>query len=325
MTMFNKVVKTFQWGAHTVRMETGEIARQASGAVLVDVDDTVVLATVVGAKNAKPGQDFFPLTVDYLEKTYAAGKIPGGFFRREGRPSEGETLISRLIDRPIRPLFPEGFYNEVQVVIHVVSINPDVPADIPAMIGASAALAISGIPFNGPMGAARVGYQDGQYMLNPTRSQQVNSQLDLIVAGTQTAVLMVESEAHQLSEEVMLGAVVFGHEQAQVAINAINDLVREGGKPEWDWQAAAKNEPLIAKVTALAGAGLREAYQIRQKQARSTKLKEVSAAVLAKLAEEGEVDEVEVSSKDWVGEVRLLITDHNQHIPYRVQHTQRIL
>ena len=296
MTMFNKVVKTFQWGAHTVRMETGEIARQASGAVLVDVDDTVVLATVVGAKNAKPGQDFFPLTVDYLEKTYAAGKIPGGFFRREGRPSEGETLISRLIDRPIRPLFPEGFYNEVQVVIHVVSINPDVPADIPAMIGASAALAVSGIPFNGPMGAARVGYQDGQYILNPTRSQQVNSQLDLIVAGTQTAVLMVESEAHQLSEEVMLGAVVYGHEQAQVAINAINDLVREGGKPEWDWQAAAKNEPLIAKVTALAEAGLREAYQIRQKQARSTKLKEVSAAVLAKLAEEGEVDEVEVSN-----------------------------
>ena len=206
--MFNKVVKTFQWGAHTVRMETGEIARQASGAVLVDVDDTVVLATVVGAKNAKPGQDFFPLTVDYLEKTYAAGKIPGGFFRREGRPSEGETLISRLIDRPIRPLFPEGFYNEVQVVIHVVSINPDVPADIPAMIGASAALAVSGIPFNGPMGAARVGYQDGQYILNPTRSQQVNSQLDLIVAGTQTAVLMVESEAHQLSEEVMFGAAV---------------------------------------------------------------------------------------------------------------------
>ncbi|MFM8460549.1 MAG: polyribonucleotide nucleotidyltransferase, partial [Polynucleobacter victoriensis] len=271
MTMFNKVVKSFQWGSHTVRMETGEIARQAGGAVLVDVDDTVVLATVVGAKNAKPGQDFFPLTVDYLEKTYAAGKIPGGFFRREGRPSEGETLISRLIDRPIRPLFPEGFYNEVQVVVHVVSINPDVPADIPALIGASAALAVSGIPFNGPVGAARVGYKDGQYMLNPTRTEQATSELDLIVAGTQSAVLMVESEAHQLSEEIMLGAVVYGHEQMQTAINAINDLVREGGKPEWDWAPAPKNEPLIAKVTGLAEAGLREAYQIRQKQANLAK------------------------------------------------------
>ena len=284
MTMFNKVVKSFQWGSHTVRMETGEIARQAGGAVLVDVDDTVILATVVGAKNAKPGQNFFPLTVDYLEKTYAAGKIPGGFFRREGRPSEGETLISRLIDRPLRPLFPEGFLNEVQVVIHVVSINPDVPADIPALIGASAALAVSGIPFNGPVGAARVGYKDGQYMLNPTRTEQATSQLDLIVAGTQSAVLMVESEAYQLSEEIMLGAVVYGHEQMQTAINAINDLVREGGKPEWDWQAAPKNEPMIAKVTALAEAGLREAYQIRQKQARSTKLKEVTKDVMAKLA-----------------------------------------
>ena len=296
MTMFNKVVKSFQWGSHTVRMETGEIARQAGGAVLVDVDDTVILATVVGAKNAKPGQNFFPLTVDYLEKTYAAGKIPGGFFRREGRPSEGETLISRLIDRPLRPLFPEGFLNEVQVVIHVVSINPDVPADIPALIGASAALAVSGIPFNGPVGAARVGYKDGQYMLNPTRTEQATSQLDLIVAGTQAAVLMVESEAHQLSEEIMLGAVVYGHEQMQTAINAINDLVREGGKPEWDWQAAPKNEPMIAKVTALAEAGLREAYQIRQKQARSAKLKEVTKDVLAKLTAEGEFDEVEVGN-----------------------------
>jgi polyribonucleotide nucleotidyltransferase len=296
MTMFNKVVKSFQWGSHTVRMETGEIARQAGGAVLVDVDDTVILATVVGAKNAKPGQNFFPLTVDYLEKTYAAGKIPGGFFRREGRPSEGETLISRLIDRPLRPLFPEGFLNEVQVVIHVVSINPDVPADIPALIGASAALAVSGIPFNGPVGAARVGYKDGQYMLNPTRTEQATSQLDLIVAGTQSAVLMVESEAYQLSEEIMLGAVVYGHEQMQTAINAINDLVREGGKPEWDWQAAPKNEPMIAKVTALAEAGLREAYQIRQKQARSTKLKEVTKDVMTKLAEAGEFDEVEANN-----------------------------
>lgn len=240
MTMFNKVVKSFQWGSQTVRIETGEIARQAGGAVLVDVGDTVILATVVGAKNAKPGQNFFPLTVDYLEKTYAAGKIPGGFFRREGRPSESETLISRLIDRPLRPLFPEGFLNEVQVVIHVVSLNPDVPADIPALIGASAALAISGIPFAGPVGAARVGYKDGQYMLNPTRTEQATSQLDLIVAGTQAAVLMVESEAYQLSEEIMLGAVVYGHEQMQTAINAINELVRDGGKPEWDWQATLR-------------------------------------------------------------------------------------
>jgi polyribonucleotide nucleotidyltransferase len=215
MSIFNKVVKTFQWGQHTVTMETGEIARQSSGAVLLNMDDTVVLATVVGAKTAKAGQDFFPLTVDYIEKTYSAGKIPGGFFRREGRPSEGETLISRLIDRPIRPLFPEGFYNEVQVVVHVMSINPEVPADIPALIASSAALAISGIPFNGPVGAARVGYRDGQYMLNPNRSEQTTSELDLIVAGTQAAVLMVESEAQQLSEAVMLGAVVYGHEQSR--------------------------------------------------------------------------------------------------------------
>ena len=255
MSMFNKVTKTFQWGKHTVTMETGEIARQSGGAVLVNVDDTVVLATVVAAKNAKPGQDFFPLTVDYVEKTYAAGKIPGGFFRREGRPSEGETLISRLIDRPIRPLFPEDFYNEVQIVIHVMSINPEVPADIPSLIGASAALAISGIPFHGPLGAARVGFKDGEYLLNPTRSEQLESQLDLIVAGTQNAVLMVESEAHELSEEIMLGGVVFGHDQARIAIAAIEDLVRDAGKPEWDWQPAPKNEELIAKVTALAEEG----------------------------------------------------------------------
>jgi polyribonucleotide nucleotidyltransferase len=260
------------------------------------MDDTVVLATVVAAKSAKEGQDFFPLTVDYIEKTYSAGKIPGGFFRREGRPSEGETLISRLIDRPIRPLFPEGFYNEVQVVVHVMSINPEVPADIPAMIASSAALAISGIPFNGPMGAARVGYRDGQYLLNPNRSEQADSQLDLIVAGTQAAVLMVESEAQQLSEAVMLGAVVYGHEQSQIPINAIQDLVREAGKPEWDWQPAAKNEALIAKLKSLAEGPLREAYQIRQKQARSTKIKEVFANVMTQLAAEGEVNEVEVGN-----------------------------
>ncbi len=296
MSMFHKVVKTFQWGQHTVTMETGEIARQSSGAVLLNMDDTVVLATVVGAKTAKEGQDFFPLTVDYIEKTYSAGKIPGGFFRREGRPSEGETLISRLIDRPIRPLFPEGFYNEVQVVVHVMSINPDVPADIPALIASSAALAISGIPFNGPMGAARVGYRDGQYLLNPNRSEQATSELDLIVAGTQAAVLMVESEAQQLSEAVMLGAVVYGHEQSQIAINAIQELVRDAGKPEWDWKPAPKNEALIAKLQSLAEGPLRDAYQIRQKQARSTKIKEVVANVMTQLAADGEVDEVEVGN-----------------------------
>jgi len=297
MTMFNKVVKEFQWGGHKVRMETGEIARQASGAVLLDMDDTVVLATVVGAKNPKPGQDFFPLTVDYLEKTYAAGKIPGGFFKREGRPSENETLTSRLIDRPLRPLFPEGFYNEVQVVIHVLSINPEVPADIPALVAASAALAVSGLPFNGPVGAARVGYKDGQYLLNPNRAQLAHSDLDLVVAGTERAVLMVESEAQQLSEEIMLGAVVYGNEQMQIAINAIHDLVRDGGKPEWDWQAAPKNEALVAKVSELGLADLQAAYQLRQKSARSQKLKEVYKSVAAKLAEAGvEADGVEVDN-----------------------------
>ncbi|WP_150583909.1 polyribonucleotide nucleotidyltransferase [Pandoraea communis] len=302
MQMFNKVVKSFQWGQNTVRMETGEIARQASGAVLVDMDDTVVLATVVGAKKAKAGQDFFPLTVDYLEKTYAAGKIPGGFFKREGRPSENETLTSRLIDRPIRPLFPEGFYNEVQVVVQVVSLNPEVPADIPALIGASAALAISGLPFNGPVGAARVAYVDSQYVLNPSREQIAKSKLDLVVAGTEQAVLMVESEAQELPEDVMLGAVVFGHEQMQTAINAIHDLVRDGGKAEWDWAPAAKNDALIAQVTELAEGPLRAAYQTREKQARTQQLRAVSSDVIAKLGEaataKGEVapDDIEVGN-----------------------------
>ncbi|CAB3785836.1 Polyribonucleotide nucleotidyltransferase [Pararobbsia alpina] len=284
--MFNKIVKEFQWGQHKVRLETGEIARQASGAVLVDIDETVILATVVGAKTAKPGQSFFPLTVDYIEKTYAAGKIPGGFFRREGRPSEGETLISRLIDRPLRPLFPEGFLNEVQVVIHVLSVNPEVPADIAALIGASAALAVSGLPFNGPVGAARVAYINDQYVLNPTRSQIKESKLDLVVAGTERAVLMVESEAQQLSEEVMLGAVVFGHEQMQTAIDVIHELVRDGGKPEWDWQPAASDDALIARVTEIADAELRAIYQIREKSQRSEKLKALYANVTAKLAEQ---------------------------------------
>lgn len=300
--MFNKVVKSFQWGQNTVRMETGEIARQASGAVLVDMDDTVVLATVVGAKKAKAGQDFFPLTVDYLEKTYAAGKIPGGFFKREGRPSENETLTSRLIDRPIRPLFPEGFYNEVQVVVQVVSLNPEVPADIPALIGASAALAISGLPFNGPVGAARVAYVDSQYVLNPSREQIAKSKLDLVVAGTEQAVLMVESEAQELPEDVMLGAVVFGHEQMQTAINAIHDLVRDGGKPEWDWAPAAKNDALIAQVSELAEGSLRTAYQTREKQARTQQLRTVSTDVIAKLGEaaaakgEAAPDDIEVGN-----------------------------
>src|SRR3954462_7118411 len=219
MSIFNKVTKTFQWGQQTVTLETGEIARQSGGAVVVSIEDTVVLATVVARKEAKPGQDFFPLTVDYIEKTYAAGKIPGGFFKREGRPSEKETLTSRLIDRPIRPLFPEGYLNEVQVIIHVLSVNPEIDPDIPAMIGASAALCVAGIPFNGPIGAARVGYANGQYILNPSTTQLKTSQMDLVVAGTEHAVLMVESEAQQLSEEIMLGAVVFGHDQMKAVIN----------------------------------------------------------------------------------------------------------
>ena len=287
MTMFNKVTKTFQWGQHTVTLETGEIARQSGGAVVVDMDGTVVLATVVAAKNPKPGQDFFPLTVDYIEKTYAAGKIPGSFFKREGRPSELETLTSRLIDRPIRPLFPDGFFNEVQVVVHVLSLNPEVQADIAAMIATSAALSVSGIPFNGPIGAARVGYINGEYVLNPGKSALANSKMDLVVAGTEAAVLMVESEADQLSEEVMLGAVVFGHEQGNIAINAIHELVRDAGKPEWTWQAPAKDEAFIAKITELAEGPLRAAYQIRSKQARTQACREVTSNVFGVLTAEG--------------------------------------
>jgi polyribonucleotide nucleotidyltransferase len=282
--VFDKVTKTFQYGAHTVTLETGEIARQADGAVLVSFDDTVVLATVVAKGTPKPGQDFFPLTVDYVEKTYAAGKIPGGFFKREGRPSEKETLTSRLIDRPIRPLFPDGFFNDVQVVIHVLSVNPEIDPDIPAMLGASAALAISGIPFSGPIGAARVGHVDGQYVLNPSSTALKNSRLDLVVAGTERAVLMVESEADQLPEDVMLGAVVFGHDQMQTAIDAIHELVRDAGKPVWDWKAPARNEALRARLQELAGAPYAAAYQIRSKQARTDKLKEVEALVAERLA-----------------------------------------
>jgi polyribonucleotide nucleotidyltransferase len=297
MSIFNKVTKTFQWGKHTVKMETGEIARQAGGAVLLDMDGTVVLATVVGSKTAKAGQDFFPLTVDYLEKTYAAGKIPGSFFKREAKPSEFETLTSRLIDRPIRPLFPEGFYNEVQVVIHTVSLNPDVLGDIPALIATSAALAISGIPFAGPIGAARVAYINGEYVLNPSNTELEGSQMDLIVAGTEAAVLMVESEAKQLGEEIMLGGIVFGHEQSKVAINAIHELVRDAGKPAWDWKAPAKDEPLIAKVGGFAQAKLAAAYQLRNKQARTHACRTAYAEVMADLKASGtEFDGVKVES-----------------------------
>ncbi|HPH15254.1 MAG TPA: polyribonucleotide nucleotidyltransferase, partial [Burkholderiaceae bacterium] len=295
MSMFKKVSKTFQWGQNTVTMETGEIARQSTGAVLLDMDGTVVLATVVGKTEGKPGQDFFPLTVDYLEKTYAAGKIPGSFFKREGRPSEFETLTSRLIDRPIRPLFPEGFFNEVHVVVHTLSLNPEVDADIAALIATSAALSVSGIPFNGPIGAARVGYVNGAYVLNPGQTARKDSILDLVVAGTEAAVLMVESEAQQLSEEIMLGAVVFGHEQGNIAINAIHELVRDAGKPVWDWKAPAKDDVLIAKVVALGKDKLAAAYQIRNKQARTHATRETYTWVMKGLKAEGvEFDSVAV-------------------------------
>lgn len=288
MTMFNKVSKSFRFGDHDVTLTTGEIARQSTGAVICQMDDTVVLATVVAKKDTKPGQDFFPLTVDYIEKTYAAGKIPGGFFKREGRPSEKETLTSRLIDRPIRPLFPDGFFNEVQVIIHVLSADPQVDPDIPSMIGASAALAISGIPFRGPIGAARVGYIDDQFVINPTNEQLKSSRLDLVVAGTERAVLMVESEADCLPEKTMLDAVMLGHREMQVAIKAINELVAEAGKPAWDWQPAPKNEALIARVKELAGEGLKAAYAIRSKQARVEKLNEVYTAVEEQLTKDAE-------------------------------------
>ncbi|HEV8500574.1 MAG TPA: polyribonucleotide nucleotidyltransferase [Casimicrobiaceae bacterium] len=279
--MSTHVKKSIPYGRQTLTIETGEIARQAGGAAFVSLGDTVVLVTAVGAKTAKAGQDFFPLTVDYQEKTYAAGKIPGGFFKREGRPSEKETLTSRLIDRPIRPLFPDGFYNEIQVIATVMSVDPEVDPDIAAMIGASAALSLSGVPFAGPIGAARVGYIDGQLVLNPTKTELMTSALNLVVAGTEAAVLMVESEANELPEEVMLGAVVFGHQQQQAVIELIHSLVEEAGKPEWDWQPAAKDEATIAKVTAAAESDLRAAYQLRSKQARQQRLKEITSKVAA--------------------------------------------
>ena len=284
--MFNKHIKSFQYGNHTVTLETGEIARQAAGAVKVSMGDTVVLVAVTTNKDVKEGQDFFPLTVDYFERTYAAGKIPGGFFKREGKQSEKEILTSRLIDRPIRPLFPEGFYHDIQIVAMVISCDPEIDSDIPAMIGASAALVLSGVPFAGPIGAARVGYANGQYLLNPSKTELETSQLDLVVAGTKQAVLMVESEADILPEDVMLGAVVFGHEQMQAVINAINELADEVNPEAWDWKAPETNAELVSKVREIAGETIAEAFKIRQKQARSAKLDEAWAAVEAALITE---------------------------------------
>jgi polyribonucleotide nucleotidyltransferase len=276
--------KSFQYGPHTVTIETGRLARQADGAVLVSMGDTVVLVTAVGRKEVSPGKDFLPLTVNYIEKTYAAGRIPGGFFKREGRPTEKETLTSRLIDRPIRPLFPEGFYNEVQVIATVISLDPEIDSDVPAMLGASAALCLSGMPFKGPIGAARIGYRDGKYLLNPTAKDLETSALDLVVAGTADAVLMVESEAERLSESVMLGAVVHGHEQMQVAIRAIKELAAEAGKAAWAWAAPDADAELAKAVEALAAAELGKAYTVTEKQARYTRIDEVKQSVVAALA-----------------------------------------
>jgi polyribonucleotide nucleotidyltransferase len=287
----NPIRKSFQYGEHLVTMETGEVARQASGAIMIDMAGTVVLVTAVGRKEAAPGIDFFPLTVNYQEKFYAAGRIPGGFFKREGRPSEKETLTSRLIDRPIRPLFPEGFRHDVQVVATVLSLNPEVDADIPALIGASAALSISGLPFRGPIGAAKVGYKDGQYLLNPTATQLETSQLELVVAGTEKAVLMVESEAQELPEDVMLGAVLFGHEQMQAAISAIHELT-QAVKPEpWKLTLPTENPQLARAAIQQAGEGIAQAYQIAEKQARQQRVKEVRAAAIEALTEDGAFEE----------------------------------
>lgn len=311
MSMFNKVSKSFMFGQHEVTLTTGEIARQASGAVVVQMGDTVILATVVAKKETKPGQDFFPLTVDYIEKAYAAGKFPGGFFKREGRPSEHETLTSRLIDRPIRPLFPDGFFNEVQVIIHVLSVDPEINPDIPSMIGASAALTISGIPFKGPIGACRVGYVNGGFVCNPTVFQLKDSRLDLVVAGTERAVLMVESEADCLPEQTMLDAVMFGHQQMQVAINAIHELTAEAGKPAWDWQPAPKNEALIARVHEIAQADIEEAYTIRSKQSRTEKLRAIYEKVEAQLTADAEAAGTEVAD---MNEVHGILFEMEAHV-----------
>src|SRR4051812_5362407 len=282
----NRVTKTLNWGGRPMTLATGEIAGQGRGAGMGNMDGTAGLVTGVGNRNAKPGQDWFPPTGDYQERTYSAGKIPGGFFKREGRPSEKEILPSRLIDRPIRPLFPEGFYNEVQIVATVMSSNSEVDSDIAAMIGASAALAVSGIPFDGPIGAARVGYANGQYILNPTATELKTSQLNLVVAGTQAAVLMVESEAQELPEDVMLGAVVFGHEQMQAAIELIHQLAEEAGRSIWDWKAAEKDHSLIDRMAQMAENDVRQAYQIRGKQERTHRVDEIRGRVLAELGVE---------------------------------------
>ncbi|WP_018146217.1 MULTISPECIES: polyribonucleotide nucleotidyltransferase [unclassified Thioalkalivibrio] len=320
--------KSFQYGNHTVTFETGDIARQASGAVIVNMAETVVLVTVVARKEADPGRDFFPLTVNYQERTYAAGKIPGGFFKREGRPSEKETLTCRLIDRPIRPLFPEGFKNETQVVATVMSINPEVDPDIPAMLGTSAALALSGVPFAGPIGAARVGYRAGEYLLNPTYSALADSDLDLVVAGTENAVLMVESEANQLSEEVMLGAVMYGHEQMQAAIQAIKELAAEAGKPAWEWQPTASLESLEEQIQGVVGEELVEAYQIAEKQARTQRIGDLRGKAVEALVSEDEsgpsLDDVKTAFHDL--EYRLVrdrILDGNPRIDGRDTKTVR--
>ncbi len=284
----NPIVKSFKYGEHTVTLETGVIARQATAAVMASIGDTSVLVSVVGKKQAEAGRDFFPLTVNYQERTYAAGKIPGGFFKREGRPSEGETLTCRLIDRPIRPLFPAGFKNEVQVVATVVSVNPEIQPDMVALIGVSAALSISGMPFNGPIGAARIGFQNDEYILNPSTSELAESKLDLVVAGTENAVLMVESEAEILSEEQMLGAVVYGHEQMQAVIQAINEFAAEVNTPKWDWSAPVENTELKSKIADLASTDLAEAYQIQEKTERYAKVGGIKSAAIAKLQEENE-------------------------------------
>lgn len=282
----NSFKKTVQYGEHTLSLETGKLARQAGGAVIASLGETAVMVTVVGKKTVQPGQDFFPLTVNYQEKSYAAGKVPGGYFKREGRPTEKETLTSRLIDRPLRPLFPNGFLNEVQVIATVMALDPEIDPDIPAMIGAAAALAISGIPFNGPLAGARVGYIDGQYVLNPNKSQLSSSALDLVVAGTRTAVLMVESEASELPEEVMLGSVMYGHEQLQTALDLIEELQQVAGKPAWDWVAAEKDVALYDSVKAHANTAIEAAYAISDKIARLDKLAEARNAVVAELATE---------------------------------------
>ena len=326
--MFNKHVKTFQYGNQTVSIETGEIARQATAAVKVSMGDTVVLVSVVAAKKIKEGQDFFPLTVDYFERTYAAGKIPGGFFKREGKQSEKEILTSRLIDRPIRPLFPEGFYNDIQIIAMVVSVDPEIDSDIPAMIGASAALVLGGVPFAGPIGAARVGYVNGDYVLNPTKAQLTESQLDLVVAGTDKAVLMVESEAKELTEAVMLGAVVYGHEQMQTVITAINELADEVNPAIWEWSAPVENAELKAKVKELAGGIVAEAFKIRSKQERTVKLGEAWTALETALITEEtttlEVNEIRTLFKHLEGEVvRGQILDGQPRIDGRDTRTVR--